>query len=104
MTALRRIMLLSYAGALSTGLTGCLEVPDDFDRSVTAESARAPYPQLIPLGPVLAAGADQSVTADTLQDDLAARIARMQRRADGLRGADVLDTETRQRLLDGIPR
>ncbi|OWU69046.1 hypothetical protein ATO3_23300 [Marinibacterium profundimaris] len=87
--------------ALGLGLAGCIEVPA-LDEAGDPALETADYPELIPLGPILAASTDPVTQAADLQADLQGRAARLQRQADALRGSDVLDPASRRRLQRGI--
>ncbi len=69
------------------------------ENRVSADAARADFPQLVPLAPVLAAASSQAeTTPPAAVDD---RVAALQARAAALRGA-VVDPATRSRMQDGI--
>ncbi|MBB96845.1 MAG: hypothetical protein CML68_19885 [Rhodobacteraceae bacterium] len=99
---------MSLTATLALLLTGCIEAPE-LDAVADPELARAAYPELIPLGPVIAAGTaatgatPESQGAD-LQAGLEGRVARLQSQAEALRRSDVLDTEARQRLMRQLGR
>ncbi|MEY1554811.1 hypothetical protein AB3Y40_04170 [Yoonia sp. R2331] len=71
------------------------------DSRISADAARADYPALVPLGPVL----DAAATAGTAPQDagLDARIAALNARAAALRGA-VVDPATRAQMQSGVTR
>lgn len=90
--------------ALCAGLmTGCIEAPE-LERLEDRAGADNRYPSLVPLGPILASSGDPATGSADLEADLGARVAGLQRRADTLRQADVLDPVARRRLLRGVPR
>lgn len=73
--------------ALLTALTtapGCTPVPE-LDDTVTADLRAAPYPALIPLEPALAQNAPEPQKAETLEQQMQARQAALNARAQRLR-------------------
>ncbi len=79
--------------------TACTPFPALQDR-VSADAARADYPALVPLGPVLAAAEAQRLQPAP-DAGLDGRIAALQARAAALRGA-IIDGPTRNRMRAGI--
>lgn len=61
----------------------------------------APYPELVPLGPVLAEANASNVDARQTEAELSARVAALRARAARLRGS-VLSGRERQRLAEGL--
>lgn len=78
-------------------LNGCAQFPA-LDGRVTAAERAAPFPALVPLGPILAAAASSTGHGAGLPTG---RIAGLNARAEALRGA-VISAETRARLRGGI--
>lgn len=73
--------------ALLTALTtapGCTPVPE-LDDTVTADLRAAPYPALIPLEPALAQNAPEPQKAEALEQQMQARQAALNARAQRLR-------------------
>lgn len=95
------VTLLALALFAATGIAGCIEVPA-LDDAGDPQAENADYPDLIPLGPVVARSTDPVEASAELKADLTGRTAQLQRRADALRQNDVLDEESRQRLLQGL--
>ncbi|MEM8730697.1 MAG: hypothetical protein AAGF79_12340 [Pseudomonadota bacterium] len=89
--------------SLLLGLGGCISVPE-LDDVGDPGIANAAYPDLIPLDGVLNGAQASGQSADDLQADLQGRAARLQREADTLRAADVLDPEERARLQASVDR
>ncbi|WP_420859966.1 hypothetical protein [Marivivens marinus] len=84
-------------------LAACAEFPA-LDRVDVTSAERAPYPAIIPLGPVLA-GLDQTSGQSPLTPEFAAsltaRLRALQARAARLRGP-VIDGTTRARMRAGV--
>ena len=81
--------------ALALASSACVPAPDFSDR-VSEEIRAAPYPRILPTGPLLArAGAGPAQTGDAAA--LRARAARLQARAAALRGP-VIPAAERQRM------
>lgn len=78
-------------------LPGCAPFPQIAGVD-TSQSAQAPFPQLVPIGTVLAAAPQGAPPAAT---DLNNRIAALQARAAQLR-APVVDAATRARMALGV--
>lgn len=78
-------------------LSACA-APPAIDARLTAADRTAPFPDLVPLGPILAA-ADATGTAPPV--GLADRIAALAARAQDLRGP-VIDAATRQRFAQAL--
>lgn len=95
------VNVLAMTLVLGAGIAGCIEVPA-LDEVGDPQAASADYPDLIPLGPVVAGSTDPVEASADLKADLTGRTAQLQRRADALRQNDVLDEESRQRLLQGL--
>lgn len=96
-TPLWRAALLICAGV--AGLAGCMAFPDMEGRLTPEEEASA-FPRLVPAETILQTAEDNIIAPDT-QDALEDRVARLTRRADGLR-AVALDPEARARMEAGI--
>jgi hypothetical protein len=79
---------------------GCTQFPA-LDRTLTPELQDADYPELVPLGPVLASA--QRSGADPARQNTAidSRVAALQARAARLRGS-VLNGAERVRLEEGL--
>lgn len=105
MTRSRRMPIarLALAFALTLGGMGCIQVPE-LDEAGDPALDTADFPELIPLGPVVAASADPSEASADLQADLQGRAARLQRQAEALRNSEVLDPAARARLQQGLDR
>lgn len=85
-----------------TCLAACASFPE-IDRAVPQVDADAPFPALVPLGPLLAQ-AEVATTAGITPASVVAtndRIAGLQARANGLRGP-VIDAGTRARMQRGV--
>lgn len=76
----------------------CTQFPQ-LDGTVPPEQAAAPFPDLVPLGPVIARAGDSR--AETIQTDLGPRLANLRARAAGLRGP-VISPDQRARMLRGV--
>ena len=98
---LHRPALPVLALTLGLALAGCIQVPE-LDEIGDPKAQSADYPDLIPLGPVVARSTDPVQASAELKADLTGRTAALQRRADALRQTDVLDEEAHQRLLTGL--
>lgn len=97
---MRRTIIL-----LAVVLSACTEFPA-LDGTIDPALANAPYPALVPLGPVLAqadAGADGAGIrgAAGVEPALSARLAGLRARANGLRGP-VIPAEARARMLRAV--
>jgi len=85
-------------------LMGCAQFPE-LEGRVRPGAAAAPYPELVPLDPILAAvppPAEQADRSAAAGEALSGRLARLEARAARLRGA-VLSPEERRRLGAGVP-
>lgn len=76
-------------------LAACVDLPELDDTSATAARNR-PWPQLVPLAPVLASARDLSSQPDA-GGALTGRAARLKAKAAALQG-EVIDDETRRRM------
>ena len=81
-------------------LAGCSDQPD-LDSTISDSVRAAPYPDLVPLEPLLATTGSPRDTSDQPEADLAARRNRLQQRAQQLSGA-VVDSDTRARMRAGV--
>lgn len=90
--------LIRFLPALA--LIGCTQFPE-LDGTVRPELENAPYPELVPLEPILASA--QSIQVDPVQTEssLTARLAGLRARADVMRGAVISDAE-KKRLGQGV--
>jgi len=88
-------MRLTLALLCLASVTACAEFPE-LDTAISAEARRAPFPELVPIGPILERRNDAR-TDGTEAEALEARAAALRARARLLRGATIND-ETRQRL------
>lgn len=73
------------------------DLPDSRD-TISAQAQNAPYPKLVPLGPILA----RSEAGSTVEDQsvaLEARVAALKSRANALKGRSIIDGADRLRLL-----
>ncbi|TDK51583.1 hypothetical protein [Antarcticimicrobium luteum] len=66
---------------------GCTRTVPELDQTRTDALRDAPYPALVPLGPLLATGAAEPDSAERLEREMAWRSARLKSRADRLRAA-----------------
>ncbi len=84
----------------TAALAGCAQFPQ-LDRTITPALEAAPYPDLVPLGPVLARA--QATGVDPVRGNavLDARVAALRARAARLRGS-VLTGRESQRLAQGL--
>ena len=84
-------------------LAGCAQDLPDLRGSISAEAQGASYPELVPLDALLArAQSGSSIAVQTEQ--LAARVARLKRRAAAIRGRSIVDGATRLRLIEASRR
>lgn len=83
-------------------IAACTQMPA-LDGRIDAAAREAPYPALLPLGPLLAraSGGSRTVGSPDLSADLPRRLAGLERRARALRGP-VMTAAERARLLAGI--
>lgn len=82
-------------------LAGCSDQPD-LDTTIDDSVRAAPYPDLVPLEPLLATTGPRRDETDKPETDLVARRDRLQQRAQRLRGGAVVDTGTRTRMRTGV--
>jgi len=87
-------------GLVLFGATACVDVPELGDR-VSPALNRANYPALVPIEQLLGPATPVREEAETLANQLDARRARLQRRADALQGT-IVDPETRARMSEGV--
>ena len=90
--------MLRKALIFSTLLTGCTAFPV-LDR--TQADLSAPFPALIPLGPVLALAAAEDQGSVDPEAGLGSRIDQLSSRASALRGG-VIDPAVRARMQAGV--
>ena len=88
------------APLILAGLSACAEFPA-LDGTVSPQVAALPYPQLAPLGTVLAAADAAGTTPPAEVAATDARAAALRARAAGLRGP-VLDATSQDRLQSPI--
>ena len=88
------------AGLVLFGTTACVDVPELGDR-VSPALDRADYPALVPIERLLGPATPVREEAETLANQLDARRARLQRRADALQGT-IVEPETRARMSEGV--
>lgn len=81
-------------------LAGCADQPD-LESTISDSVRAAPYPDLVPLEPLLATSGPRRDKIDNPETDLAARRDRLQQRAQRLSGT-VVDTDTRTRMRTGV--
>jgi hypothetical protein len=86
--------------ALPALVAGCTQFPA-LDRTLTPALEAAPYPALVPLGPVLAAAQRTGLDPQQANAALDARVAALKSRAARLRGS-VLSGAERVRLEKGL--
>jgi hypothetical protein len=81
-------------------IAGCTQFPE-LEGTVRPEVETAAYPELLPLGPILAHA--NSISVDPLREEagLNGRLASLRARADNLRGS-VLTGAEKQRLERGL--
>ena len=97
MTRISRLFLIP--GTLAA-LSGCGEYPELND-TVTPQLEASSYPDLVPLGPVLAQASTQGTDPVQAQASAEARVAALRARAARLRGS-VLSGAERVRLAEGL--
>lgn len=90
-----RIALL----VLCIALTGCTRFPE-LDNVVSAETAAADYPALVPLEPLLANSAPVVADPVATSRTLNARVNALRARAAALQRTTIVDSTTRSRLTD----
>ena len=81
-------------------LSACAEFPA-LDGTIDPGLANAPYPALMPLGPILAQAGTSDSGAALAQQALSPRLANLRARANGLRGP-VIPAASRSRMLRGV--
>lgn len=80
-------------------LGACTQFPD-LDARLDSAAAKADYPALVPVEPLLA-GTEQAQITPQTHTDLTARISALRARAARLRGT-VIDSATRTRMASGV--
>lgn len=85
---------------LTLSLTACTQFPQ-LDDVVGPDVVDAEFPNLVPIDPIINAPEGQGANRAVIQDNLLARLAALNARADALRGA-VIDNRTRRRLENGV--
>ena len=85
---------------LLLAVAGCTQFPA-LDRTITPQMEAAPYPDLVPLEPLLAQLQSTGTDPEATQAQLTARVDALRRRAARLRGS-VLSGQERQRLAEGL--
>lgn len=93
----RSALILATLAAL---LAGCTQFPQ-LDRTISPAAAAADYPELVPVGPLLARAEAGRVNVPATQANLEGRVARLKARAARLRGT-VLSGREKQRLQEGL--
>ena len=91
-----RLLLLPLCAALAA----CTPFPE-LEGAQTPGVAEAPWPDLLPLGPLLAEAAPPRATPEQ-QEGLETRASALRARAAGLQGP-VVDAQTRARVAAGVP-
>jgi len=86
--------------ALLATLPACAEFPA-LDGTISAEQANAPFPDLVPLAPLLAQASTATRGPALTEASLAPRIANLRARAARLRGP-VIPAAARTRMLRGV--
>ncbi len=81
-------------------LTGCAQFPA-LERTITTELVNAPYPDLVPLAPILARAQEPGVDPARANTGLDARVSALKGRAARLRGS-IFEGPARQRLGEGL--
>ncbi len=87
--------------AICVALAGCADLPD-LDETVPPALEDANYPALAPVDQVLGRSATEAANDEETADQLEARSAGLQARADTLQRRSAIDSETRRRLEDGV--
>lgn len=85
---------------LAVLLAACTEFPA-LEGTIDPSLANAPYPSLVPLGPVLAQAGASDRGAALVEQALSPRLTNLRARADGLRGP-VIPAAARARMLRGV--
>ena len=86
--------------ALLSALPACTEFPE-LDATVSPEQSNAPFPELVPLAPLLAQANASSSAAELVNTDIEPRLANLRARAVRLRGP-VIPAAVRARMLRGV--
>ncbi|MEN8841513.1 MAG: hypothetical protein ABF254_04860 [Octadecabacter sp.] len=86
--------------ALLAALPACTEFPE-LDGTVSQAQADAPFPDLVPLAPLLAQVNASSSAAEIANTNIDARLANLRARAARLRGP-VIPAAIRARMLRGV--
>jgi len=81
-------------------VSACAQFPA-LDGVVPPDVANAPYPDLVPLAPVVARAATSESNAAFAQEDITSRLAALRARAARLRGP-VIGPQTRARMMRGV--
>ena len=81
-------------------LNGCTQFPE-LEGTIRPEAQNSPYPKLVPINPLLRAGAPSATDPVATEAALTQRLAGLRARADRLRGS-VLSGRERQRLKNGL--
>lgn len=81
-------------------LSACSDFPA-LEGTIQPDLENAPFPALVPLGPVIAQTSSINSVAATAEADLSPRIARLRARAATLRGP-VIPPAQRARMLRGV--
>ena len=97
---MRRIVLPVLTGCV-LGLGACTEFPD-VAAATSGRAETAPYPDLVPLGPLLARTAAHTSQAAPTTTAEASRVAALRARAARLRAASVIAQSDRDRLDENI--
>ena len=94
---------MRFAFALFTllaALPACTEFPQ-LDATVSPQQANAPFPEFVPLAPILAQANASSGAAELANTDIEPRLANLRARAARLRGP-VIPAAIRARMLRGV--
>ncbi|SMX33249.1 hypothetical protein [Octadecabacter ascidiaceicola] len=86
--------------AMLAALPSCSGFPE-LDGTVTPEQANAPFPELVPLAPLLAQANTSTGGTEAAITDLEPRLANLRARAARLRGP-VIPAAIRTRMLRGV--
>ncbi|AKS46793.1 hypothetical protein SAMN05444287_1916 [Octadecabacter temperatus] len=86
--------------ALLAALPSCTEFPE-LDSTVSSEVANAPYPELVPLAPLLAQANTSTGAAEIANTNIDSRLSNLRARAARLRGP-VIPAAIRARMLRGV--
>ena len=84
-------------------LTACSKDLPELRKTISAEAQDAPYPELAPLGGLLARS-EAGTTIVKQTESFEARVAFLKRKANALKGRTIIDGATRLKLLEASRR